>query len=136
MPGTVKPKWVALFKPKYPLKAINDKKLYEIIVRHRYTHNRIGEFNYNLHQPQTINPVPIPEFIDAWEADYKTMQEQMIYGDSSSFNDMINAIKNFTVNKINKLDWQMEVEFQKPVIQTNAPELRSKFFGTLLFSQA
>ena len=106
-----------LLKTDYALKAINDKKLYEIIVRHRYTHNRIGEIDYNLHQPQTINPVPIPEFIDVWEADYKTMQEQMIYGDSPSFNNMINAIEDFTVNKINKLDWQMEVEFPKPVIQ-------------------
>ena len=107
-----------LLKTDYALKAINDKKLYEIIVKHRYTHNRIGEIDYNLHQPQSINPVPIPEFIDAWKADYKTMQEQMIYGDSPTFNDMIDAIKDFTVNKINKLEWKMEIKFPKPEIHS------------------
>ncbi len=76
----------------YAEEALGDKKLYETIVRHRYVYSRIGGINYNLHQPQTINPIPTPEFIDAWEADYKTMQEQMIYGDSPSFNQLIEVI--------------------------------------------
>ena len=88
-----------LLKTDFALKAINNKKLYETIVEHRYSHNRMGSIDYNLHQPQTINPVPIPEFIETWETDYKTMQEQMIYGDSPSFEKMIEAIIDFTVNK-------------------------------------
>ena len=107
-----------LSKTDFALNAINNKELYETIVKHRYLHNRMGEVDYNLHQPQTINPIPIPEFIDAWETDYKTMQEQMIYGDSPSFEKMIEAIEDFTVNKINKLVWKMDVEFPKPEIKT------------------
>ena len=52
--------------------------------------------------------------INAWMADYNTMQEQMIYGDTPSFDQMIDAIKDFTVNKINQLEWKMDVEFPKP----------------------
>jgi hypothetical protein len=98
----------------FALKAINDRELYETIVKHRHTHTRIGGVDYNLHQPQTINPIPVPELIDAWEADYKTMQEQMIYGESPSFTEIIDTITDFTLNKINNLEWKMEVNFQKP----------------------
>ena len=42
----------------------------------------------------------------------------MIYGDSPTFNDMIDAIKDFAVNKINKLGWKMEIEFPKPGIHS------------------
>ncbi len=105
-----------LIQSGFALKAIEDRELYETIVKHRYKHTRIGGIDYNLHQPQTIDPVPITKFIDEWKADYKTMQEQMIYGDSPSFESMINAIRNFTANKINRLEWKMDVEF--PVFKT------------------
>jgi len=59
---------------------------------------------------QSLNPIPNEEIIDAWRADYKTMQEQMIYGDSPSFDKMISGIKDF-VAEINKLNWKMESEF-------------------------
>ncbi|MEN6452912.1 MAG: nucleotidyl transferase AbiEii/AbiGii toxin family protein [Prolixibacteraceae bacterium] len=105
-----------LIQSGFALKAIEDRELYETIVKHRYKHTRIGGIDYNLHQPQTIDPVPITKFIDEWKADYKTMQEQMIYGDSPSFESMIDAIRNFTANKINRLEWKMDVEF--PVFKT------------------
>ncbi len=95
----------------YAEKAIENKKLYETIVRHRYVYSRIGGVDYNLHQPQTINPIPTSEFIDDWEADYKTMQEQMIYGESPSFHKIIEVIQDFTKNSINKLEWKMDIEF-------------------------
>lgn len=105
-----------LIQSGFALKAIEDRELYETIVKHRYKHTRIGGIDYNLHQPQTIDPVPITKFIDEWKADYRTMQEQMIYGESPSFESMIDAIRNFTANKINRLEWKMDVEF--PVLKT------------------
>lgn len=98
----------------YAENAIKDKELYETIVVHRRSFFRVGGVDYNQHQPQTINPVPIPKFIKAWEADYKTMQEQMIYGDSPSFEKMINVIQDFIANVINKQEWKMNVKFPKP----------------------
>lgn len=98
----------------YAESAIKNKELYETIVNHRHSFFRVGGVDYNFHQPQTINPIPVPEFMKAWEADYKTMQEQMIYGDSPAFGKMIEVIQNFTTDVINKLDWKMEVKFPKP----------------------
>lgn len=74
--------------------------------------SRISGVNYNLHQPKTINPISLTEFIEAWEQDYKTMQEQMIYGDSPSFEEIINTIKTL-VKKLNSLDWEIAGNFKK-----------------------
>jgi hypothetical protein len=104
-----------LSKTNFAFNAINDKALYETIVEHRYTYTRFGGVNYNLHQPQTINPIPGLDLIDAWEADYKIMQQQMIYGDSPDFAEMIEAIKNF-VAQINQLEWKMAAKFPIPKI--------------------
>jgi len=103
-----------LIKTDYANNAINNQELYETLVKHRHAFFRVGGIDYNLHQPQNINPIPIPEFIDAWAADYKTMQEQMIYGDSPSFTEMIAEIQEFTINKLNKVKWNMSIEFPKP----------------------
>lgn len=103
-----------LLKSDHALEAINDKPLYETIVKHRQEFYHMGGIDYNHHQPQTLNPLPIPEFMDAWEADYRLMQERMIYGDSPPFQTVIAAIKEFTEGKINQLDWKMDVELPKP----------------------
>lgn len=102
-----------LSKTDFAKSAIINKDLYETIVKHRYIFTRLGGVNYNLHQPQTINPIPNYELIDAWKSDYKTMQEQMIYGESPSFDEMIEAIQNF-VTQINQLKWTMSAEFPIP----------------------
>jgi hypothetical protein len=51
--------------------------------------------------------------------DYRTMQVEMIYGDSPAFGPMIDTIKNFVAKKINSLDWKMDTEFPKPKNQNN-----------------
>lgn len=99
-----------LSKTKFGDIALNDKELYETIVKHRYRFTRVGGVNYNLHQPQTINPLPIPEFMEDWKADYKTMQEQMIYIDSPPFEEIISALTNLK-NRINAFECKMESQF-------------------------
>jgi predicted nucleotidyltransferase component of viral defense system len=100
-----------LSKTNFAEKAIGDKNLYETIVNHRYRFAKLGGVDYNLHQPQCINIIPIPEMIDAWEKDYKVMQEQMIYGESPSFKEMIEQLKVF-MEKINAISWSIEGEFK------------------------
>ncbi|RLD65920.1 MAG: nucleotidyl transferase AbiEii/AbiGii toxin family protein, partial [Bacteroidetes bacterium] len=100
-----------LLKSDHAIRAIDNQGLYETIVKHREAFYHMGGINYNLHQPQTINPVPIPEFMDAWEADYRLMQERMIYGDSPPFHTMIDTIKDFTEYVLNQSEWKMEVVF-------------------------
>lgn len=95
---------------KFADKAMEDKELYETIVKHRQSFTRLGGVDYNLHNPQYINPIPNSDVIDKWKADYKTMQEEMIYGKSPDFDEMIERIKVF-IAKINKLEWEMNVRF-------------------------
>lgn len=99
-----------LSSTKYAEKAIEDKELYEVIVRHRYKFSRVGGVNYNLHQPQLINPIPPTHLEDAWKKDYKSMQDEMIYGESPSFEEMIKKIKLF-LEKMKHLNWTMDLEF-------------------------
>lgn len=102
-----------LAKTEFATNAIHDKGLYETIVSHRYVFTRLGGVDYNLHQPQTIRPIPPSDLEEAWQADYRTMQEQMIYGDSPTYKDLIQGIQGF-LEKMNALDWKMKMEFSPP----------------------
>lgn len=104
-----------LSKTDFAEKALNDKDLYKTIVDHRYKFNRIGHINYNLHQPQTINMLPVPQVIEAWKADYETMVEQMIYEENPpSFEELMNGLTTLK-NKINAVEWKFDIEF--PVLK-------------------
>lgn len=95
-------------------KAINNKELYETIVAHRYKYSRVGEIDYNLHNPKTVNPMPINEKLEEWKADYAKMKEDMIYDEiKPSFEDLINNIEDL-LKKLKTLDWQFELKLHRP----------------------
>jgi predicted nucleotidyltransferase component of viral defense system len=105
---------VKLSKTEFAVKALSDPGLYATIVDHRYKFTRVGWVNYNLHQPQTINPLPVPEVMDAWKADYNTMIEQMIYEENPpSFDQIISELTELK-NKINLLPWKFTNEYPVP----------------------
>ena len=52
------------------LSANEDQNLYEMIVGHRYEYAKIGGEAYNKHNPLTLDPIPLADFIKTWEADY------------------------------------------------------------------
>lgn len=93
--------------------ALNDSELYETIVKHRHNFTRISKVDYNLHQPQSINPIPPNEVIKAWEADYNTMLSEMIYGDAPTFEALIQELT-LLRTEINNLNWKMKTEFPLP----------------------
>lgn len=93
--------------------ALSDIELYETIVKHRHNFTRISKVDYNLHQPQFINPIPPNEVIKAWEADYKTMISEMIYGDAPTFEELIQELT-LLRTEINNLNWKMKTEFSLP----------------------
>lgn len=103
-----------LSKSEIKKNALNDTELYETIVKHRYNFTRISKVDYNLHQPQYINPIPPKEVIKAWEADYNTMLNEMIYGDAPTFQELIQELKLLRV-EINNLNWKMKIKFPVPV---------------------
>jgi predicted nucleotidyltransferase component of viral defense system len=94
--------------------AFGDKELYETIVSHRYKFSRVGEVDYNHHNPKILNPIPPAEVIGEWEADYAKMKEDMIYdGDKPSFEDLINNLKGLKA-KLQAVVWDFDCKFPKP----------------------
>ena len=77
----------------YAEKAIQDRKLFESIVRHREHFSKLSGVDYHSHFPPNLNPVPPEHLLKDWEQDYKTMQQEMIYGESPSFKELIKSIE-------------------------------------------
>ena len=84
--------------------AIKEKELYNEIINHRQIYTKISEIDYNFHQPKALNPLPPKAIMNSWKKDYLKMQEEMIHGDSLSFNELIERIAEIK-NRINALEW-------------------------------
>lgn len=65
--------------------AFKNDDLYNHIVSHRSKFTAIGGIDYANHAPNKINIIPPKEVMNDWKKDYEAMQENMIYGDSLSF---------------------------------------------------
>lgn len=92
-------------------KAIHDKLLYETIVAHRYKFSRVGEVDYNLHHPETLNPIPPDSKIAAWEADYTKMKENMIYEiKKPTFQELIENV-NLLKGQLQTVEWKFDLRF-------------------------
>jgi len=70
-----------------------DHKLIKDIVTHREHFNGMKGVDYSTHFPPNLNPIPPDKLIKDWKEDYKKMQEEMISGESPSFDDLIDSIK-------------------------------------------
>lgn len=77
--------------------ALADKKLFQIIVEHRKKYTPLRGISYDLHTPQTLNFIPPDEVIELWRQDYKTMRENMFYGESLDFDEVIQRLKELEV---------------------------------------
>ena len=92
-------------------KAIRNKELYETIVAHRYKFSRVGNVDYNLHNPLTVNPIPIENKLVEWEIDYAKMKEDMIYEENKpSFEELITNLHELR-NQLQSLEWKFELSF-------------------------
>jgi hypothetical protein len=92
-------------------KAISNKELYETIVNHRFTFSKVGRVDYNSLNPKTLDPLPIPEVVDAWKADYQKMREQMIYEQNPpTFDELLESIEKLKA-RLSKLEWEFSLEF-------------------------
>jgi len=85
-------------------KALTDEELYKSIVGHRRVFVGLKGFDYDTLAPTKINIVPSENIINLWKADYETMCETMIYGNSLPFNKLIDKIKQLN-EKINQINW-------------------------------
>lgn len=73
--------------------ALADTGLYKSIIEHRRKFIGLKDFDYSTLEPQTLSFVPPSEVLPEWKADYKKMQESMIYGDSLPFEKLIERIR-------------------------------------------
>lgn len=78
-----------LMDTEYGKEALLNRKLYDAIVEHRKTYYALKYVNYDLHAPSTINFLIPDSHVDAWEADYADMRRYFIYGDSLSFDALL-----------------------------------------------
>ena len=72
--------------------ALQNAKLYNTIVAHRSKFTPISGIDYLKHNPENIQIIPPRAIIKKWEADYQEMRESMIYGQSLSFDELINRL--------------------------------------------
>lgn len=73
--------------------ALGDHALYDHLIEHRQQYNRITGIDYQTHHHSTVSFIPIPEVLEEYRNDYRTMQEQMIYEEAADFDDIIADLK-------------------------------------------
>ena len=72
--------------------ALSDVGLYREIVEHRRRFVGLANFNYDSLWPKTLDFIPPAHLSAAWENDYRSMQSNMIPGESRPFNDLIERL--------------------------------------------
>ena len=69
--------------------ALADENLYRKVVEHRRKYIGLKGFDYNELYPQTIRIVPTDTTSKMWRDDYKTMREQMVYGEAPMYDELL-----------------------------------------------
>jgi predicted nucleotidyltransferase component of viral defense system len=82
-----------LMDTEYAKDALSNTDLYNAIVEHRRTLTAMKEVDYSTHIPEKINFVPSSSIIDKWKEDYEAMRANLIYGESLSFEKLIERIR-------------------------------------------
>ncbi|WP_293884724.1 nucleotidyl transferase AbiEii/AbiGii toxin family protein [Sphingobacterium sp. UBA1498] len=77
----------------FGVKAIEDEELFNTIVQHRKTVTPIRGIDYSNHRKGRLSILPPDEVIKEWGADYKTMRENMIVGESLTWEELPISIR-------------------------------------------
>ena len=83
--------------------AIHNEQLYHEVINHRRTFIGLHGFDYGTLYPSTLNIIPPDHIKEQWKTDYDNMRLHMIYGETVSFEDLINSLKDFNENIRNRL---------------------------------
>lgn len=93
-----------LNQTEYSKIALQNADLYNTIVAHRKHYAPLAGVDFEKHNTATIKFIPPDELFPLWEADYKEMQENMIYGETLAFADLIKKLSELQ-GQINKIQW-------------------------------
>lgn len=74
-------------------RAMKDSELFRNICQHRSVFTPIQGVDYHKLKYRELNCIPPDEIFDQFRNDYSEMQENMIYGDSPGFNELIEKLK-------------------------------------------
>ncbi len=72
--------------------ALQNRELYNTIVKHRSKFTAISGIDYTKHTPENIKFIPPDTIIKKWKTDYEEMKDSMIYGQPLEFNELINRL--------------------------------------------
>jgi len=92
-----------LMDTEYGTTALKDKDLFDNIVNHRKKFNAIRGLDYSNHIRGKIKLIPPAGVIKEWGKDFNTMKENMIYGESLSFDSLIKRIEELQ-KRVNKIE--------------------------------
>lgn len=77
----------------FAMEAVNDDQLWETIRHHREIFTSVKDIDYSYDIRKNIVLIPPKKVIKNWESDYHAMQEQMVYGKSLSFPELIERMR-------------------------------------------
>lgn len=82
-----------IMNAEYGEMAIADDELFNTIVQHRKTVTPLRGMDYSNHVKGKLSIIPPKDVMEKWEADYKTMQENMIIGESLKWDELLGWIR-------------------------------------------
>ncbi|AUD05408.1 hypothetical protein CWM47_28300 [Spirosoma pollinicola] len=88
----------------YADSALKDAELYQTIVDHRRRFTALADVDYDNHTPDKLAFVPPSHILSDWETDYRQMQENMIYGETLPFVELIEHLS-ILQTRINEIKW-------------------------------
>lgn len=82
--------------------ALQDKELYNTIVKHREKFTPISGIDYANHTPDKISFIPPDSILKDWQKDYEIMTQTMIYDNPLPFEELIKRLSELQ-QKINSI---------------------------------
>lgn len=82
-----------IMRAEYGEMAIADYEMLKTIVEHRKTVTPLRGMDYSNHVKGKLSITPPDSIMEKWEIDYKTMQENMIMGESLKWEELLDRIR-------------------------------------------
>ena len=76
----------------YGQRALKDEELFRKIIRHRRIFTPVKSVDYDGLTLETLQIIPPPPVLDLYKADYKRMQETMIFGNAMDFEEILEKL--------------------------------------------
>ena len=86
-------------------KAISNGELYRRVVEHRRRFIGLKDFNYDELYPPAIKIVPQGATSEMWREDYRTMREQMVYGEAPTYDELMAFLSSLN-ERVSKLPYR------------------------------